>query len=342
MLPAREEKQTLHTEGKQPGKKIPVLDLMRNHCRVKHLSYRTEQTYCQWVRGFFRYHNKKSQTRKSLYDMGRPEIEQYLTYLAVDRKVSASTQNQAFNALLFLYRNVIPKDLGEIDAVRAKQSRRLPAVLSREEIKSVLNRLQGVEWLITTLLYGCGLRLMECMRLRVKDIDFSAHSITVRAGKGDKDRIVPLPEKIIDPLQRHLRKVAEIHKQDAKDRLPVSCIEPGLERKYPKIPYEWGWYWVFPARKRAEDPRTKKIKRHHLHETAIQRIVKAAIRKAGIIKHASCHTFRHSFATHLIEDNVDIRTVQELLGHKDIKTTQIYTHVLNRGVSTRSPLDRLI
>lgn len=327
----------------RPGKerpKTPVLQLVRNHCRVKHLSYSTEKTYCGWIKSFFAYFNERA--KRSLYDMGRAEVEQYLTHLAVDLRVSASTQNQAFNALLFLYRNVIPKDMGDINAVRAKRSRRLPTVLTRTEVAAILGKLHGTDWIMTALLYGCGLRLTEVLRIRVKDIDFDEkHAITVRCGKGDKDRIVPLPEVLLSPLQKHLARIRRFHEMDAKDRIPVSLFD-GLDRKYPNIPYEWGWFWVFPARKRGIDPISNKLKRHHLHETALQKIVHSAVRAAGICKPAACHTFRHSFATHLIEDGYDIRTVQELLGHKDIRTTQIYTHVLNRGISIKSPLDRMV
>lgn len=330
---------TLHTAAQpQEQKKTSVLDLLRRHCRVKHLSHSTEKTYCEWIKRFWLH---IGQGKRSLYDMGRAEIEAYLTHLAVQRHVSASTQNQAFNALLFLYRHVIPKDLGEIDAIRAKKSRRLPVVLTQAEVKAILGKLHGEAWIMGTLLYGCGLRLMECLRLRVKDVDFEKCAITVRCGKGDKDRIVPLPEVTASALQKHLDRVKRFHAQDAKDHIPVSLLE-GLERKYPNIPFEWGWYWIFPARKRGNDPRSGKLKRHHLHETALQRTVKEAVRAAKIIKPAGCHTFRHSFATHLIEEGVDIRTVQELLGHKDIRTTQVYTHVLNRGCAVKSPADRLL
>ncbi len=331
--------QTQHTSNQQPEQsKIPILDLLRRHCRVKHLSYSTEKTYCGWVKAFWHFHQKSG--KRSLYDMGRPEVEEYLTDMAVRKHVSASTQNQAFNALLFLYRNVIPKDLGEIDAIRAKKSRRLPVVLTQAEVKAILGQLHGEAWLMGTLLYGCGMRLMEVLRLRVKDVDFDRHTITVRLGKGDKDRIVPLPDVTAGPLKKHLERVRKLQEIDAKDRIPVSLLE-GIERKYPNIPFEWGWYWVFPARKRGIDPRSGKLKRHHLHETALQRNVKEAVRAANVIKPAGCHTFRHSFATHLIEDGHDIRTVQELLGHADVRTTQIYTHVMNRGCSVKSPMDRL-
>lgn len=335
--------QRLHTAPQQAEQKAtpktPVLELVKRHICVKHLSYSTEKTYCAWIREFWAFHQRG--TKRSLYDMGRPEVEAFLTHLAVQRRVSASTQNQAFNALLFLYRNVIPKDLDNINAVRAKQSRRLPTVLTQAEVKAVLANLHGEAWLMGSLLYGCGLRLTEVLRIRVKDVDFDRHSITVRQGKGDKDRIVPLPSVVAEPLKKHLIRIRKFQEQDAKDRIPVSLLD-GLDRKYPNIPFEWGWFWVFPARKRATDSRDGKLKRHHLHETALQRTIKSAVRAAKICKPAGCHTFRHSFATHLIEDGVDIRTVQELLGHKDVRTTQIYTHVLNRGVATRSPLDRIL
>lgn len=337
--------QRLHTvdQTKKPLQqaKTPVLQLLRNHIRVKHLSYSTEQTYADWVRRFWLFHNIGKPQKRSLYDMGRAEVEAFLTHLALARKVSASTQNQAFNALLFLYRNVIPKDMDGINAVRAKQSRRLPCVLTRQEVSAILGNLHGTDWLMGSLLYGCGLRLTEVLRIRVKDIDFSQHTITVRCGKGNKDRIVPLPDVVSDPLQKHLERIKPFHIQDAKDKIPVSLLD-GLDRKYPNIPYEWGWYWVFPARKRGIDPRSGKLKRHHLHETALQRSVKDAVRAAKVCKPAGCHTMRHSFATHLIEDGYDIRTIQELLGHKDVRTTQIYTHVMNRGVAVRSPLDRMV
>ena len=329
------QKQTQHL-GLVEKPKSKLLDIVRNHCRLQHKSYRTEKTYCDWIKRFFLFNGKQS-----LALAGKEEIEKFLTYLAVERKVSASTQNQAFNALIFLYKYVIPKELGEINAMRAQRSKRLPVFFTQDEVQAILKQLRGTEWLMTALLYGCGLRLMECLRLRVKEIDFVMKTITVRCGKGDKDRVVTLPDSVIEPVKKQLDSIKWLHERDRQDRIPVSCLE-GLERKYPNIPYEWGWFWVFPARKRAIDPISRQIKRHHLHETALQRIVKIAIRKAGIIKLAGCHTFRHSFATHLLQAGTDIRTIQELLGHKHLETTQIYTHVLNRGCSVKSPMDRLI
>jgi len=332
-MQALKKEQVQHNTEKQ--KKTPILQLVRNHCRVKHMSYRTEQAYCHWVKRFFIFHKQKA-----LALLGRDEVEIYLTHLATERNVSASTQNQAFNALLFLYKHVIPKDLGDINAIRARKPKRLPVVLTKDEVRAVMKNLYEVDHLIASLLYGCGLRILECLRLRVKDIDFERMLITIRGGKGDKDRVVPLPEKTVGPLKDHLRTVEGMHKKDVADKLPISELN-GIEKKYPDIHTRWGWYYVFPSRKRAVDPKSKILKRHHYHETAIQRSMKLAIQSAGIVKHASCHTLRHSFATHQIEAGVDIRTVQSLLGHKSLETTQIYTHVLNRPVNTVSPFDTL-
>lgn len=307
--------------------KTSVLELVRRHCRVKHLSYSTEKTYCHWVKRFFEFHNCDKVQRRSLYDMARPEIEAFLTSLAVQDKVSASTQNQAFNALIFLYKHVIPKDMENIDAVRAKRSRYLPTVFTKDEVHSSYMAQTGL-WSRCFMAAGCVLRSAYVSACMIR-------------GKGDKDRTVPLPDSAVEALKRQLENIKGLHAQDARDRIPVSLLE-GLERKYPNIPYEWGWFYVFPARKRGIDPRSNKLKRHHLHETALQRTVREAIKASGITKHASCHTFRHSFATHLLQDGYDIRTIQELMGHKDVKTTQIYTHVLQQGCSVRSPLDRLV
>lgn len=324
-------------------KKIPVLDLLRRHCRVMHRSYATEKTYSYWVKYFFRHFNQDRNKPCSLYDMGGSEIEQFLTYLAVTRKVSSSTQNQALNALVFLYKHVIPKDIGKIDAVRAKQSRRIPTVFTKDEVSAIFIHLYGTEKLMTSLLYGCGLRIMECIRLRIKDVDFDMKTVTLRGGKGDKDRVVTLPDSITEALKGQIAKVKEYHLKDKADHIPVSLSENmyALERKYPNLTSEWGWYYIFPSRKRAEDPRSGKLKRHHIDPTVLQKAVKSATRKAGIIKHASAHTFRHSFATHLLQAGYDIRTIQELLGHKHVETTMIYTHVLQQGCSVKSPLDSL-
>ena len=331
------ERQALHTKaGPKPEPK--AIQMLRNACRVKHLAYSTEKTYCYWVRFFSHHHN-----RRPLSQMGGPEVEAFLTYLATERRVSASTQNQAMNALVFFYKHVLPVDLGNIDAIRAKKSRRLPVWFTRDEVRSIMAQLLpgSVDWIMVNLLYGCGLRLMECLRLRVKDIDLAQRSITVRCGKGDKDRVVTLPDKVVEPLQRHLARVEELHREDVAAGIPLSCIPESLMRKYPGIASSWSWYWIFPARKRAVDPQSGQTKRHHLHETALQKTVKTAIRRAKVMKHAGCHTFRHSYATHLLQDGHDIRTVQELLGHAHVTTTQIYTHVLGKGCAVASPADRL-
>ncbi len=329
--------QFLHT--KDGVKREPkAIRMLRNACRVKHLAYSTEKTYCYWVRFFSHFHQ-----RRPLSQMGGREVEAFLTYLAVRRKVSPSTQNQAMNALVFFYKNVLPVDLGDIQAVRAKKNRRLPVWFTRDEVRAVVAQfLPGSqEWIMVNLLYGCGLRLMECLRLRVKDLDFDQRTVTVRCGKGDKDRVVTMPETVADPLRRHLGQVENLHRQDVAAGIAVSRIPEALGRKYPGIATSWNWCWVFPARKRAVDPQSGVVKRHHLHETALQRSVKTAIRRAGIEKDGGCHTLRHSFATHLLQDGHDIRTVQELLGHAHVTTTQIYTHVLGRGCSVTSPADRL-
>jgi integron integrase len=267
----------------------------------------------------------------------------FLTDLAVTRQVAASTQNQALSALLFLYKAVLQQDIGWIeDVVRAKKPKRLPVVLTREEVKSVLQHLSGPTWLMAGLLYGSGLRLMECLRLRIKDIDFAYHQITVRDGKGAKDRVTMLPHNVKDPLRQHLQNIKQFHDRDLKAGFGNVYLPYALERKYPHASRDWVWQYVFPAAKCSRDPRTGIERRHHVLPLVLQRAVKAAVRQAGIAKSASCHTLRHSFATHLLEQGADIRTVQELLGHQDVKTTMIYTHVLQRGgQGTRSPIDLL-
>jgi len=270
-------------------------------------------------------------------------MTQFLTSLAVRRKVAASTQNQALSALLFLYREVLGQEVPWLDGiVHAKRPRRLPVVLTREEIRAVLGQLNGVPRLMALLLYGAGLRVLECARLRVKDIDFASNQIVVRAGKGDRDRVTMLPAAVKADLARHLELVRRQYDQDLKRGAGWVELPGALMRKYPNAGREWGWQWVFPATRIYVDRSTGQRRRHHLHETVLQRAVRDAIRRAGIAKHATCHTFRHSFATHLLEGGHDIRTVQELLGHRDVSTTMIYTHVLNRGPgAVRSPADRL-
>jgi integron integrase len=275
--------------------------------------------------------------------MGAAEVTRFLTSLAVDGNVAASTQNQALNALLFLYRKVLGQDLPWLnDVVRAKRPRHLPVVLTRDEVRAVLEGLDGTPRLMAQLMYGAGLRLLECAHLRVKDVDFATNQLVVRSGKGDKDRITMLPGAAKPALLRHLDSVRSQHRRDLEDGAGWVELPWALGRKYPNAGREWGWQWVFPATRIYLDRSTSQRRRHHLHETVVQRAVKTAVRRARIAKPASCHTFRHSFATHLLEDNHDIRTVQELLGHRDLSTTMIYTHVLNRGPgAVRSPADRL-
>ncbi len=317
--------------------KPKLLDQVRDLLRVKHYSMSTEKTYIHWIKRFILFHGKRHPL-----EMAEEEIGAFLTHLAVKEKVAASTQNQALSALLFLYRKVLNREFGWLDNVeRAKRSKRLPVVFTKEEVLAVLNRLDGVKCLMANLLYGAGLRLMECVRLRVKDVDFGYEQITIRNAKGRKDRLTVLPEALIDDLRRHLAKVKSLHDQDLKEGFGRVYLPFALERKYPNANRDWGWQYVFPASKRSIDPRSGVERRHHIQERALQRAVRQAIRNAGIHKGGSCHAFRHSFATHLLEDGYDIRTVQELLGHKDVRTTMIYTHVINKGGrGVRSPLDR--
>jgi len=311
---------------------------VRDAIRTRHYSRRTEEAYLAWIRRYILFHGKRHPA-----EMGAAEMTQFLTSLAVRRKVAASTQNQALSALLFLYREVLGQEVPWLDGiVHAKRPRRLPVVLTREEIRAVLGQLNGVPRLMALLLYGAGLRVLECARLRVKDIDFASNQIVVRAGKGDRDRVTMLPAAVKADLARHLELVRRQYDQDLKRGAGWVELPGALMRKYPNAGREWGWQWVFPATRIYVDRSTGQRRRHHLHETVLQRAVRDAIRRAGIAKHATCHTFRHSFATHLLEDGHDIRTVQELLGHRDVSTTMIYTHVLNRGPgAVRSPADRL-
>jgi len=315
-----------------------LLDLVRDRIRVKHYSLRTEQAYVQWIKRFIFFHGKRHPK-----DMAAPEVEAFLSHLATEKNVSASTQSQALSALLFLYREVLGIELPWLENLtRAKKPQRLPVVLTVAEVKAILVRLDGRNALMANLLYGAGLRLMEVLRLRVKDLDFGMRQITVRDGKGFKDRVTMLPESLIEPLQRYLQKVKEIHQEDLRAGFGEVYLPYALERKYPNAGREWGWQYVFPSSQRSIDPYSGKERRHHLDEKVLQRAIKMAVRDAGITKPASCHTMRHSFATHLLQSGYDIRTVQELLGHKDVSTTMIYTHVLNRGGrGVRSPLDSL-
>ncbi len=318
--------------------KPKLLEQVRQAIRIRHYSYMTEKAYLGWIKRFIFFHDKRHPI-----EMGEAEIGRFLSSLATDSHVSASTQNQALNAIIFLYNEVLEKRVGLIQGVvRASRPLRLPVVLTKEEVTQVLRYIDGTPRLMTLLLYGGGLRLMECCRLRVKDIDFSRNQIVVRAGKGDKDRYTMLPAAMKNALLKQYQVVKHQHETDLKNGLGRVALPNALDRKYPNAGKEWVWQWVFPAPKHFTDRQTGEKRRHHLHESVIQRAVKEAVRKAGISKPASCHTLRHSFATHLLEDGYDIRTVQELLGHKDVSTTMIYTHVLNRGGrGVQSPADSL-
>ena len=317
--------------------KPKLLDQVRQQIRVRNYSIRTETVYAEWVKRFIRFHRYRHPA-----EMGAAEIEAFLTHLATARNVSASTQNQALAALLFLYKEVLKLELPWLAGiVRAKKPKHLPVVLTREEVSAVLGQLDGVRWIVASLLYGSGLRLLEALRLRVKDVDFARGEVLVRDGKGQKDRVTMLPQRLVLPLQQHLRNVKLLHQEDLAEGFGLANLPFALARKYSNAAAEWGWQFVFPSVNRSVDPRSKGIFRHHLHEKTIQRAVREATRRAGLIKHATPHTLRHSFATHLLESGQDIRTVQELLGHSDVKTTMIYTHVLNRGgFAVLSPLDR--
>jgi len=315
---------------------VRLLDQLRDALRVKHYSYRTEQTYIDWVRRFILFHHKRHPQ-----DMGEPEIAAFVTHLAVQERVTANTQTQALSAILFLYRHLLQRDLNErIDLLRAKRSEHLPVVLTKTEVAAVLRELSGGYRLMAQLLYGSGLRLMECVRLRVKDLDFERCEITVRDGKGSKDRRTMLPAQLNEPLGLHLAQTRQTHADDLARGHGAVYLPHALERKYPNANSEWAWQWAFPSDRLSVDPRSGVTRRHHIAESSLQKTVKEAVRRSGVVKNASCHTFRHSFATHLLESGYDIRTVQELLGHQDVQTTMIYTHVLNRGgLAVRSPLD---
>jgi integron integrase len=314
-----------------------LLDQLRDRIRLKHYSIRTEEAYSDWVRRFVLFHGKRHPR-----EMGRAEVEAFLTHLAVAGRVAASTQNQAKSALLFLYKEVLASELPWLDGVQsAKRPARLPVVLTRAEVRAVLDRTSGSAGLILHLLYGTGMRILEVLRLRVKDVGFERREILIRDGKGARDRVTMLPERLALALRSHLVRVRQLHESDMRDGHGAVYLPFALERKYPNAARDWGWQYVFPAQHRSIDPRSGSERRHHASESAIQRAMRAALRSAEIAKPATPHTLRHSFATHLLEDGYDIRTVQELLGHRDVATTQIYTHVLNRGPrAVLSPLDR--
>jgi integron integrase len=313
-----------------------LLDQVREAVRTRHYSIRTEEAYVRWAREYILFFEKRHPS-----ELGASDVSSFLSHLAVERKVAASTQTQALSALLFLYREVLALPIGWVDDVeRAKKPKRLPVVFTKEEARAVLAHVRGESWLMASLLYGSGLRLMECVRLRVKDVDLARLEITVRDGKGGKDRLTVLPHSLTEPLRRQLDRARALHGLDVREGFGRVHLPYALDRKYPSADREWCWQYVFPARHRSVDPRTGREQRHHIAETVLQKAVKAAVRASGVAKPGSCHTFRHSFATHMIESGYDIRTVQELLGHASVETTQIYTHVLNKGGrGVRSPLD---
>jgi integron integrase len=313
-----------------------LLEEVRETLRLKHMSLSTERAYLDYIRRFIKFHNKRHPR-----NMGAEEVRAFLSHMAIEGKVSASTQNVAFNALLFLYRNVLHIELGDLNStLRAKRPARLPIMFSPAQIQELLGHTRGSHYLMAGLLYGSGLRLMECVRLRVKDIDFEYRQLIVRDAKGQKDRRTMLPQSLIEPLQKQLEKARALHRKDLEEGFGAVYLPEALARKYPNASKEWAWQWVFPSARRSIDPRSGVERRHHQKEDGLQRAVKLAIKAAGLNTQGSCHTLRHSFATHLLEAHYDIRTVQELLGHKDVRTTMIYTHVLNRpGLAVNSPLD---
>jgi len=317
----------------------PFLRSVRESIRVRHYSIRTEEAYVQWVKRFILFHGKRHPAQ-----MGEAEVSAFLTHLAVEGQVAAATQNQALNALVFLYRNVLDRPLGEFAGiVRAKRPPRVPVVLTLAEVSRILRALKGVYWLIACLQYGSGLRLLESVRLRVKDLDFEHRAIVVRDGKGGKDRVVTLPDELVVPLKRHLANRKTAFERDCTEGVGTVFLPYALARKYPNAESEWAWQYVFAADTPSLDPRSGKRRRHHVDESSVQKAVRGALRRAGIQKPASCHTLRHSFATHLLERGADIRTVQEQLGHSDVRTTQIYTHVLKRGgMAVKSPLGAVL
>jgi integron integrase len=315
-----------------------LIDRVREAIRSRHYSRRTEKTYWFWIRFFIRYHGMRHPS-----EMGGAEVQAFLSWLATERDVAAATQNQALSALLFLYQKVLGQELPWLDGIaRAKRPVRLPTVLTEAEVRRLLSQVHGVKWLMASLLYGSGLRQIECLSLRVKDVNFAYRQILVRDAKSGKDRVTMLPEGVIQPLQEHLGRVRLLHRRDLAEGFGEVSLPHALARKYPRAGYEWGWQFVFPSKNRSTDPETGAMRRHHVYPDTLHRAIKLAAAAAAIVKPVSCHTLRHSFATHLLERGQDIRTVQELLGHSDVSTTMVYTHVLNRGArGVKSPLDRL-
>jgi integron integrase len=315
-----------------------LLRQVRETIRVRHYSLRTEESYVYWIRNFLRFHSFRNPKQ-----LQESYLSKFLSHLAIDQKTAASTQNQATSALLFLYRNVLQQNLEWIYNIqRAKTNFKIPTVFSRAEVRNILNQLEGTIWIMASLLYGSGLRVMECLRLRIKDIDFHSKQIVVRDGKGARDRVTLLPESLIAPLKKHLQRVKSLHDIDLNEGFGKVYLPLALQRKYPNAHSEWSWQYVFPSSKRSMDPASNQMRRHHVDESVLQRAIHKAIRTCGIIKPGSCHTLRHSFATHLLESGCDIRTIQELLGHKDVSTTMIYTHVTKKGgAGIKSPFDTI-
>ena len=313
-----------------------LFDTVRDALRTKHYAYKTEKTYLHWIKAYAKY-IKPNHPREA----GADGVKRFITHLAVDQHVSASTQNQAFAALLFLYK-LYQIELGDLDIVRAKKSTHVPTVLTVDEMKRILCRLQGVYHMIGYMLYGSGMRLMECMRLRVKDVDFELQTITLRDTKSNRDRVTVLPKAVIEPLKLHLAKVKAQHDEDLSKGFGSVEMPGALGKKYPNAEYEWGWQYVFPASQYSRDPRSGTVRRHHLYETSVQKAIRKAAKDAGIVKPVGPHTFRHSFATHLLQGGTDIRKIQELLGHQDLKTTMVYTHVAGIGAGVKSPLDSIV
>ncbi|HWR58284.1 MAG TPA: integron integrase [Thermodesulfovibrionales bacterium] len=313
-----------------------VEERTRAALRLRHRSLSTEKTYLLWIRQFRGFVKDRQP-----FSLDGKDIQAFLSYLAVERRVSAATQNQALNAIVFLYRHVLEKEIeGEIESVRARQTRRLPVVLTPKEVNAIFSSMSGVNKLMAQLIYGCGLRIHECLRMRIKDIDFERGLVTVRAGKGDKDRSTMLPETLTGELYEHMNGIRLIHEEDRKNNANGVELPAALERKYPNAGREWPWFWLFPAQAHSRDPVTGIMRRHHVHPSALQKAFKLAVGKAGIAKQVSIHTLRHSFATHLLEKGHDIRTIQKLLGHTSIQTTMVYTHVAKKNIlGVRSPLD---
>lgn len=323
----------------RPDPQFRLMDQVRQVLRYHHYAYRTEHTYCDWIVRYVKFHGAKKHPR----DMGKAEIEAFLSHLATHGRVSASTQRQALNAIVFLYRNVLDKPIdGQIEPIRAKRHRSPPTVMTQMEVQQVLDQMQGIHLLMARLLYGSGLRLMECIRLRIQDLDFEGGKVYVRAGKGAKDRITVFPKTIQEDLQIHLARVKRLHDEDLSKGYGEVYLPGALERKYRHAAKEFKWQYVFPAKKMSTDPRAGKLRRHHVLESGLQKAVKVAVNRGGVMKRVGCHTFRHCFATHMLENGVNIRVVQELMGHADVKTTEIYTHVMEKDLSVvESPLDAL-